>query len=148
VCGLSVHLASCSGVFILASYGESTPKIVCEFCQPKLKKEVCVFCFVLFFFFFFFESFFVKIAKLRSRTPIDVSLFTPDERGRIESGKSCCESCSERLTVFRGPQKCSNCGDTICFKCCFDFGDIPHLINLDAGRGSRLCAFLYLFFFL
>jgi hypothetical protein len=82
-------------VFLLSSYGESAPKAVCETCQPKIKKEV---------------------AKLRSRTPIDVALFSPEERTRIEQGKLSCENCAESFSVFRGPQKCSNCSDIVCFK--------------------------------
>ncbi len=108
-------------------------------CQPALKKEVSKFAARIFFFFFFILIFFFfqlifKVAKLRSRTPIDVSSFTPEERSRIDGGKVSCENCSEKLDVYRGPQRCSNCGDLVCFKCCFDFGDVPHLLVLENAR--------------
>ncbi len=113
-CASPVH-SHCSAVFLLSSYGESLPKVVCETCQPKIKKEV---------------------AKLRGRTPIETSLFTPEERTRIEQGKLGCENCAENFSVFRGPQKCSNCSDIICFKCCFDFADVPHLMTLEGPKTS------------
>lgn len=65
-----------------------------------------------------------------------MSAFSPEERSQIDSNKVSCEYCSEKLSVFRGPQKCSSCGDVVCFKCCFEFGDVPHLLLLENARST------------
>lgn len=94
ICASSVCNLCCE-VYVLKSLNETRARAVCTTCKPKLRGE---------------------ITKLRTRNPIDLALFSLDDRDRIESGKLPCTLCHSKFSAFAGPHRCGTCQDVICFK--------------------------------
>lgn len=71
-------------------------------------------------------------ADVVSPRALAVSKFTRDEVAEMASKRLVCRRCQLHFTLFRAPDKCSECGYSVCSKCSTT---VPHLHELIGQEG-------------